>query len=196
MNQGNTNVERFFLPTYSGKRVDPANADFDQICWLDISHGLARQCRYAGQTRRHYSVAEHCVRMSRVCSPENKKWAIGHDAPEAYCIDLPRPIKMQSNLRKIYGELENGIYLKICEKYGMDPKIPEEIKLLDEAILYVELPLMFLKDSALRNCMSAAPQEMIDKLQAGFDSDDWGWPYERARDEYLKVVYDCGWSVD
>jgi len=84
--------------TYSGNMfsfTDPGPEDIDIG---DIAHALAHQCRYGGHSKRFYSVAEHCVLLSRWCHgvgypAEDVRTALLHDAAEAYVLDLPRPLK-------------------------------------------------------------------------------------------------------
>ena len=73
---------------------------------LDIAHALSNTCRWTGHTSRFYSVAEHSVRVAeraRELLAEvghglhtqllGALWGLLHDAPEAYLVDMPRPLK-------------------------------------------------------------------------------------------------------
>jgi hypothetical protein len=86
----------------SGRAFDPlGNLEFDLE---DLIHGVSHLCRFSGQTRRFYSVAEHTVRgawlMVREFSddglispydlPEMAEWLV-HDLHEALTLDVPRP---------------------------------------------------------------------------------------------------------
>jgi len=78
-----------WILTASGRHfnyLDPRPGDIDI---LDIAQGLANECRYTGQTRAFYSVAQHAWLASqivpRICALE----ALLHDASEAYCKDIP-----------------------------------------------------------------------------------------------------------
>ncbi len=87
-----------WMITFTGKAFTPADPKPEQIDVRDIAHGLSNLCRYAGQTRRFYSVAEHCVLMCRAAKAEGQPHhvqlaALLHDAPEAYLVDVPRPVK-------------------------------------------------------------------------------------------------------
>jgi len=77
-----------FIQTYSGKRIDFENPDPDQIDIVDIAHGLSNLCRFSGQSKYFYSVAQHSFYVSLVCK-ENKLQALLHDATEAYMADVP-----------------------------------------------------------------------------------------------------------
>lgn len=58
----------------------------------DIARGLSHICRWGGQTRFFYSVAQHSLLVSFLC--ENKYAGLMHDAPEAYIGDMQRPLKI------------------------------------------------------------------------------------------------------
>ena len=79
--------------TAGGRFVDLLDPRPETIHLDDIAHGLALTCRFVGQCRGFYSVAEHSVRVSRVCDPLDALWGLLHDADEAYLPDLPRPLK-------------------------------------------------------------------------------------------------------
>jgi hypothetical protein len=92
--------------TYTGRRFFPLAPTADSISIIDIAHHLSSQCRYAGATKfgpggAVYSVAQHSVLLATYAATILKASAIDtlqilmHDAPEAYLIDIPRPIKQQ-----------------------------------------------------------------------------------------------------
>ena len=86
------------LETLMGHYVDYLNPQYDQIDLTDIARGLAHTCRYAGQTTRYYSVAEHAVYVRQLViemgHPELALAALHHDSHEAYLGDWPSPLKM------------------------------------------------------------------------------------------------------
>lgn len=124
-----------WLQTYTGKAFWPFDPHLDEIDIFDIAHSLAHQCRYAGHCIRFYSVAEHCLHVSRLCSQENKLWGLLHDATEAYLVDLPRPIKWHlPDYKVIEAELESVI----ASKFNLSLPIPLEVKLIDDCILDLE----------------------------------------------------------
>lgn len=62
----------------------------------DIAHGLANICRYGGQCKHFYSVAEHSLLVAGIMA----EFKLGdpfeglmHDAAEAYVGDIPNPFK-------------------------------------------------------------------------------------------------------
>ena len=124
-----------WIQTYTGKAFWPLDPRPEEICIEDIAHALSLQCRYGGHTSMFYSVAEHCVLLSRAVHHDWKFWALMHDAAEAYLVDVPRPIKP---FLGDYRKIEAGIMAVICAKFGMDQLMPEEVSRADQAILMDE----------------------------------------------------------
>ena len=92
-----------YLQTVSGRWVNPFDPDPEQLDAGDIARALANQCRFGGHSRVFYSVAQHCVIVSRVVEErggdvEDVFAALMHDAGEAYLGDMPHPIKHRSAL--------------------------------------------------------------------------------------------------
>lgn len=56
----------WWVPMPSGVKFYPENPNPKDVFIGDIARKLAQQCRYGGGTVRYYSVAEHCVLLSRI----------------------------------------------------------------------------------------------------------------------------------
>ena len=82
-----------YLSTYTGKKFYPYDPRPEQICIEDIAHGLSMLCRFAGQCRFFFSVAEHSIAVAHLLPANLKLFGLLHDASEAYLADLPRPVK-------------------------------------------------------------------------------------------------------
>lgn len=121
--------------TYSGKRIDILDAKPDQVCIEDIAHALSLQCRFGGHCPVHYSVAQHSVLVASQVSQKNKLTGLLHDAPEAYLIDLPRPVK---RMMPEYRSIEDRLYSVLAAKFGLADPIPQEVKDADTGILAAE----------------------------------------------------------
>jgi hypothetical protein len=115
-----------WIITYTGKKFYPLKPNIEDINILDIATSLSNQCRFTGHTSQFYSVADHCLRVTELCSPENKLWALLHDASEAYLIDLPKPIKIQSSMAP-YREVEEILMRFICRRFGLSIKQPQQV---------------------------------------------------------------------
>jgi uncharacterized protein len=121
-----------WMQTYSGLAFWPLDPRPDEIRILDIAQALSKLCRYGGQCRRFYSVAEHSVLVASQAPDHLKLTALMHDASEAYLLDIPRPIKRHL---PGYAEIESRLMATIAERFGFQWPMPDEIKQLDERII-------------------------------------------------------------
>lgn len=124
-----------WLQTRTGIVFDVLTPHSCDIRIEDIAHALSNLCRFGGHCRRFYSVAEHSVHVSYLVPPEHAFAALLHDATEAYCVDVPRPIK---ELLPRYREIESGIWAAIAKAYDLPLVLPECIKEADNAMLLAE----------------------------------------------------------
>lgn len=114
---------------------NPENINID-----DIAQGLSNLCRFTGQVKEFYSVAQHsCI----ICdyAPEHLK-LIGllHDGAEAYISDIPRPVK---GIIKQIKELEIKIQIQIAEKFKLSFPYSGQIDILDGQLLLAEADQLF-----------------------------------------------------
>lgn len=176
-----------WMQTYTGRAFYPLAPAVDDIDPVDIAHALALLCRYGGHVRRFYSVAEHCVLMSRAVAPEHALWALLHDAGEAYLGDLIRPLK---HAMPEYRTVEDQLMTVICDRFGIDHECPAEVKLADNQILRDE-----------RGALMAAPPmpwlsiEQVPALGVSVQ----GWPPPIAERRYLtrlRELTTAGGGVD
>jgi hypothetical protein len=127
-----------WISTYTGRPFWPCDPRIEDVDTDDIAHALSLQCRFAGHVDRFYSVAEHCFRASMIVPYEDALWALLHDAPEAYLIDLPRPLKYTPGLAEMYQECEAALMRVICRKYGLPFGEPDTVKRADVILLATE----------------------------------------------------------
>lgn len=127
-----------WVQTYTGRAFWPLDPDPDEIDIRDIAHSLSLQCRFAGHCDRHYSVAEHCVRVAREVPHSDKLWALLHDAAETYLVDLPRPLKRSSGLAEKYQEVEANLMAAVCHRFGLPLEMPESVHMADLRLLETE----------------------------------------------------------
>jgi uncharacterized protein len=100
----------------------------------DIAHGLSNICRYAGQCRKFYSVAEHSLLVSETANGLELE-ALLHDAAEAFMGDITRPLKQ---LLPEYKKIENDVEEAILTKFGLTTPLPLEVKHADLRVLAAE----------------------------------------------------------
>jgi len=83
----------------------------------------------------HNSVADHSVRVSRVCAPEDALWGLLHDATEAYVNDLAAPFK---KMLPDYAAVEESVLTAVAKAFGLELPIPESVKRADRVLLRTE----------------------------------------------------------
>lgn len=99
----------------------------------EIAHALSNLCRFNGHCRFFYSVAEHCVNVSKHAPDEFALWGLLHDAAEAYVGDHVTPLKTQQQ-----KEIERDINERIALAFNLQFPIPKEIHEIDLRMLATE----------------------------------------------------------
>ena len=141
-----------WIQTYTGRQVHVPPESPNEICLEDIAHHLANICRFRGACSSFYSVAEHSVRVARAIamgfvgnSPrENNtnllRWALLHDAHEAYLGDTPRPVKRDLLVYEDGGtnrwspaEIERIFDEAIADALGLETLLAKEADLIKRA---------------------------------------------------------------
>lgn len=140
--------------TASGLRFPLADPDPGQVDAGDIAHHLANVCRWAGATRRFYSVAEHSCHVAKVALrlyrggdyaaffPARTAYlcALLHDGSEAYYGDPSRPLLQ---LLPEYRDLQEAGQRAVYHAFGLPNPTPGSplaslIKEADNAMLWAE----------------------------------------------------------
>lgn len=165
-------IAEVWMQVYSGKRFYPLDPRVEDVDIEDIAHALSLLCRFGGHVDRFYSVAEHCVLLSKWVDPEHAFHALLHDATEAYVVDLPRPIKR--NLPD-YVNLEDRVWNAITTKFNLSSYIPDQVKDGDNRILIDEHHTL----------MSRSERWTVDSLEP-LNVPIEGWNPELAEAMYLK----------
>jgi hypothetical protein len=85
--------------TSRGRAVDLLNPVPEDIDIEEIARALAYQCRYNGNVKAYYSVAEHSVLMAdrlyrSTGAPQLAMGALLHDAAEAFTGDITYPMQV------------------------------------------------------------------------------------------------------
>ena len=165
--------------TRGGEHIDLLNISAAGISIADIAGALSKLCRWGGHPRRFYSIAEHSVHVSHVVSPPAARWALLHDAPEAYVHDIVRPLKRI--IAPLYSPIEERFMARIAEQYDLGP-FPEEVKAADNAVLEAERDQLMPPESRRDIYMSPRPQPANITVQC--------WLPEQAEYEFLKRFWE------
>jgi hypothetical protein len=133
--------------TVSGRFVDLLAPDWRDIDLDDVAHGLSQVNRWAGQSRRTFSDAEHCLLAGRLVPPRFRLAADLHDAHEAIIGDLIKPFEralvarvgenVAFAIRRIKFGLDEAIARAVVERFGPTDAIAPGLlfSFEDEAIL-------------------------------------------------------------
>lgn len=124
-----------WMQTATGKQFWPLDPRPEEVDILDIAAHLSKICRYNGACDWHYSVAQHSVYVSHQVPPQHALAGLLHDAAEAYCCDIHRPVK-----RHLvgYDEIEAGVWRAIAQRFGLSAELPPEVHAADDAVLLAE----------------------------------------------------------
>lgn len=178
-----TGAPEVFLRTYTGGKFHPFDPKPDEVSILDIAHALSQQCRFSGHTKKFYSVAQHSVLVARQIINWDSRFALKgllHDAPEAYLIDLPTPIKYNVSFTNEWKTLDMKISEAIHYAFGIAFfSGTRYIKQIDHRMLLTEQrDLMIGAEPGEAKDADGLPVEPFDfKIEP--------WTSERAEEEFL-----------
>lgn len=160
-----------WMQTASGNAFFPADPRIEEVDIYDIAHALSMQCRFGGHIDHHYSVAEHSYWVSYLVPEAHALAALMHDATEAYLVDVPRPVKV---LLPEYRAIEDKLWHVICERFCINPVLPESVGEADNGILFSE------RDQGMQ------PPPFAWKIHdPGWRIDLSFWPAARAREKFI-----------
>ncbi len=168
--------------TYSGKfyTLDPR---VEEVHLEDIAHGLSQLCRFTGQCKHFYSVAQHCLNVYKDLKEQGYNEEIQligllHDASEVYICDLPKPFKVElPNYKVIEERIEKVIYQKFNLEFP-DETIHKIIKISDNEVLYNEVEVLM---NNIGNWTGKYPHRKLD-IDTEFRD------MREVEQEYLKMV--------
>ena len=143
MNALRTLVDRgHAMFTFTGKAFYPRDPRPEDFCIEDIAHGLSFVCRFGGQCTYFYSVAQHSMLVATLVQRaggtlDEMRWALLHDAPEAYLGDVVWPLKQAPEMAG-YKTLEHEAERAMAEAFGLSWPMPGIVKHFDLVLLATE----------------------------------------------------------
>jgi hypothetical protein len=164
--------------TYLGKSFDLSAPDADLIDPRDIAHALSHICRFGGHTRKFYSVAQHSCIVADLVPDEHKLAALLHDATEAYCGDMVRPLKLAM---PAYRDTEERIWQAVCQRFWIDPELPSCVYDADMIALATERRDLMPHHPAAWSCLTGV-EPMPKAIRP--------WSIQEARDTYFRRLMD------
>lgn len=168
----------------SGRLIDVMNPHADDIDLQDIASGLSKICRYNGQCRWFYSVAEHSVLGAEVAwdmfGRDVARAFLFHDAAESFFGDITSPIKRLLN-STILWTLEERLEDAIAKRFGVSFRFPA-LKHIDEHMLSVEWQSMMPDPDRYKHL------EMADAKPVHIGCVD----HEQAYDDFLNMAAKLG----
>lgn len=150
----------------SGSYVDPLDIKVSDIKTKDLGDALAKLCRFNGHGRFFWSVAQHSLLVAYIVEllapkaiershdrADAVRYAILHDAAEAYLGDVAAPLK-RTPAFQAYRDAEEKVLHTVFKAYGLlpnpDPVIAGVVKEADVIAVSVEasqlLPTKSLED--------------------------------------------------
>jgi len=129
--------KKYWVQSFSGRKIDLLDTAIDSIVIEDIAHSLSMLCRFKGHSKQFYSVAQHSVIVSYICEPQYSFYGLLHDASEYVLGDMPAPLKRSGKINE-YKKIEKILQGKIYNRFGLKDDEPDDIKRADLLALSTE----------------------------------------------------------
>lgn len=123
--------------SFKGRQLWPCDVRPEDLDIEEIAHGLSMICRFGGQSREFYSVAQHSVLVALRLPIGLQLCGLLHDAPEAFLGDVIRPLKRHVSMES-YGHVEAKAWAAFARRYDLPAVIPPAVKEVDNRMLITE----------------------------------------------------------
>lgn len=196
-----------WMQTFTGRQYWPLDPRADEVDIRDIAHHLSMLCRYCGACERFYSVAEHSLGVLAVIERDMREQGLSimeqslplaknfrlrallHDAPEAYCHDLIRPIK---RCVEGYDRIEYANWCAILSRFQIHATDRQgRIKRADNAMLLAEQEVL-MKPAPAQWSPVEVPEHMLDEARRYLRQREKGLSSRVAELEFLRVAERLG----
>lgn len=114
----------FETQVFGGRVVDLSNPKVEDVSIHNIAKALSKACRFNGNTRYNYTVAQHSVMVADNMPRGWGMYGLLHDAHEAFIGDISTPVKNLINSsagRDVISEISNAWDKVIYEAVGLEP---------------------------------------------------------------------------
>lgn len=161
----------------SGRLYDYLSPETNIWTIDDIALGLSNMCRYAGQVKKPYSIAQHSVYVSYVVDQNYALDGLLHDAAEAFLTDIPTPLKaLLPDYQKLEERHEAEIFKRFRLEYPMHPHVKvADMRMLKTEVMQLKTPSDHWK---FLESVSATPIEIE------------VWSAKKARKTFLRRYYE------
>lgn len=170
------------MVTSSGAEINLFDPNPALISIRDIASSLSKTCRFGGNIPYYYTVAQHSCLVAWLAPPELQMTAILHDASEAYCGDVIRPLKAMLGTK--YQNIEEKLHKAIFKTFSVDYDTIHLIKEYDNQALEMEEKALFNNDKLFQQAIKFKSQ-----MWATRKSVNWWWDFRFANQAYLESFY-------
>lgn len=151
-----------------------------------IAHSLSMQCRFTGQCKKFYSVAEHSILVSRIMEDQglgDPMEGLLHDAVESVLSDIARPAK---NLLKDYKALDKALDASMRKQFLLPETMTEGCMTADAIALLLEAKELM--PGKGENFTGMSDAVILAARKATYMVV--GWSIEDARGRYMTRMHD------
>jgi len=155
----NISNDEAWIATATGGQFSLSNPQPEQVVLADIAFALSKQCRFNGHCSAFYSVAEHCVLMTRFAerngaTVDELLHILLHDATEAYVGDMVAPLK---NIMPDFRALEARVWDTIIDRFDLTTEQNVSVRTLDLRMLAREKEVLLPENTPDWACLEGHP---------------------------------------
>lgn len=165
------------IMTASGQYFDFLKPELYTFDIEAIAHSLSLQCRWTGNCKSFYSIAEHSTRCSYLVPKEHALAAVLHDAVESVTGDCSTPLKKLLNR---FSEIEHAAEEVLMKQFKISVPLHPCVKSADLIMLCTEKRDLMGDNSAWEMLDGVLPLPKTIKP----------WGHEKAKRKFLERYYE------
>lgn len=171
------------MVTASGQEINLFDPDPNKISIQDIAGSLSKICRFGGNVNHFYSVAQHSCLVAWLAGPKLSMAALMHDAAEAYCGDVIRPLKLMLGYK--YSEIEEKMLRAIFTRFTIDYDLLHHVKAYDNYALELEEQALFNHSQLFKKTIA-----FQSSCYTSSKSLTWNWDHHYAKKAFLETFHE------